>query len=81
MRGSARKEMVARGTCVCDAREFCVCGSALFPLKGATRTDHDESNGISLAGDLWEWLGVDSCTLCERSETTEKKKERFHDSK
>ncbi len=81
MRSSARKKAVPCCARISDAGEFCVSGSAFFPLKSADRTDHDESNGIPLAGDLGEWLCADGGTLCERSETTEKEKERFHDSK
>ena len=81
MRGSAGKKTVARCARVCNAGEFCVGGSAFFPLKGAAWTDYNESNGISLTGNLWERLGADGGALCEGNETIEKKKERFHDSK
>ena len=68
MRSSARKKAIARGTRICDARKLRVRGSALFPLKGATRTDHDESNGIALAGDLRQRLCANSGTLREGQE-------------
>ena len=68
MCGSAGKKTVARGARVSDAGEFRVRGSAFFPLKGADRTDYNESNGISFAGDLRQRLCADGGTLCERQE-------------
>ena len=68
MRGSAGKKAVARCARVCDAGEFRVRGSAFFPLKGSARTNNQQSNGITLAGDLRERLCADDGTLRERQE-------------
>lgn len=68
MRGSARQKTVAGGARVRDARKLCVCGSALFPLKSSARTGHDQSNGITFAGDLRQRLRADGGTLRERQE-------------
>ena len=65
MGGSAGKKNVACGAGVCDAGELCICGSALFPLKGASCTVNQKTNGVAFAGDCGEGLCTNSGTLRE----------------
>ena len=71
MGGSARKKGKSGRTRVRNTGEFSVCGSAFFPLIGASGISAQETNGIAFAGDLGERLCANGSALCESSETNE----------